>query len=233
MEKFKVINANTLLSEAFTKLRYFHAEDEYPAAIPYIWVEGSDPLIVVLGDNASGKSFFRRILSAISAGAEQKIEVMPISMQGRSQNFGGLRGMIYGDESWESTGVNSSRTVTSGVKTCLSRTNPHVIIWDEPDIGLSDDYAAGVGLEIAKFSAETTDRTIASVVITHRKALVEQLVPTHPHYVYLGDLNGPKNITEWLQRPTRVRSLAELREASDVRFKAILRIEKSKDKVVS
>ena len=100
--------------------------------------------------------------------------------------LGPASAFIYGDESWESTGVLSSRTVLTGIKTCQGRKSKHVIFWDEPDVGLSDSWAAGVGQSICGFVTDCPRNTVAALVVTHSKALVRELLPAAPAYVHLG-----------------------------------------------
>jgi hypothetical protein len=86
---------------------------------------------------------------------KNEVEFMGISMEGRR----GISGspwmcMVYGSEDYESTGCNSVGTVLTGITTCYGRESPHVIFWDEPDLGLSDSWAAGVGQKLAELGAK-------------------------------------------------------------------------------
>lgn len=212
------------LVERTLELDYF--QDPEPA-IPYVWKPGKadNPLVVVVGENAGGKSFFRRCVSAVCRDDANKVECIPISMEGRRQvayNIG--LAFVYGSEDYEATGVNSISTVLTGISTCRNRTSAHVIIWDEPDIGLSEGNAASVGKAIADFTDEPPKHTKASIVITHRKALVEQLAPIQPHYLFLGDADAPATLAAWLAAPPVVRPLEEVKECSHKRFLSIQKI---------
>jgi len=218
---FKWNNAKQLVDETLT-LDYF-AEDK--PAIPFVWkpAKADNPLVVVVGENAGGKSFFRRCLSAVCK--ETKTEVMPISMEGRRQiAYNIALTFVYGSEDYEATGVNSIRTVLTGIKTCRDRDKAHVIFWDEPDIGLSEGNAASVGKAIADFMADPPKHTKASVVVTHRKALVSELAAANPHYLYLGDADAPGSLEEWLVLPPVVRPLEEVQERALKRFRAIQKV---------
>ena len=208
------------------ELDYFHPNDKGITPIPAQWVKGTGNFVVVLGENASGKSFLRRIVSALARKAE--VEVMPISMEGRGQEFGGLRGFVYGSEEWQSTGENSSHTVLTGISTCRSRATPHVIFWDEPDLGLSDGWAAGMGETFLEFAQDLPKMTCAAFVVTHSRALVERLVPANPHYLYLGSDVAPPTLRAWLDKPVVARPLATLKEESHQRFRLIDEILKTK-----
>lgn len=215
----KFSNARQLVEKALD-LVYF-TDDNPP--IPFVYDRGEDPLVVVTGENAGGKSFLRRIFSQMCR--ENEIEAMPISMEGRRNvSYSPWLAFVYGDEMHEATGVNSIRTVVTGIKTCQGREAPHVIIWDEPDLGLSEGNAASVGRAIAEYIRKPNKHTKASVVITHRKALVAELVDVNPHYVYLGSQDGPPTLREWLDAPPVIRPLEDVLDDGIKRMRAIQKI---------
>lgn len=148
---------------------------------------GPDPssrLVVVTGQNATGKSLFRRLLSA--ALKHEKVEPIPVSMELRSEG-GMMRAFVFGSESYQATGEITAHSILGGIKTSRSRAERHSIIWDEPDIGLSDDYAAGAGLEIKEFLSPAPEKLFGVVVMTHRRCLIQQLLDLAPHHVRFGD----------------------------------------------
>lgn len=190
------------------------------AAIPYIFKPGNGSLVVITGENGGGKSFFRRILQQVVN--EEKMEAMHISMEGRGRV--GERPwmtLVYGDERRSATGVLSVGTVQQGINTVQGRTTPNVIIWDEPDIGASDSTAASMGQAIFKCWQEPLPHTKACLIITHRKVLVERLLPLKPHYLYLGSKEGPKTVKEWLNKPIEIKDLETIQKESHARFLAI------------
>jgi hypothetical protein len=216
--RFNVYDAQSLVSECL-RLEYFWPNNDGIAPINAHWRPGQGNLVLVLGDNASGKSFFRRIVGAVCR--EIKVEHIHLSMEGRNGDFGGLRCMVYGDEGEESTGVNSIHTVTTGIKTCRGRETKHVIFWDEPDLGLSDNSAAGVGIAIRDFATSMPQHTVAAIIVTHSRALVQQLVPVTPHFLYLGEENVPPTIEDWLAAPIVPIAVDELKERSRRRWRLI------------
>ena len=207
-------NAKQLLDRTLST-EYFQGRRP---AIPYTWApaRASNPLVVVVGENGGGKSFVRRICHEICG--YHKIECMPISMEGRQSMM--FASLIYGSEAYRSTGQNSIHTVRMGIKTSQGRANQHVIIWDEPDIGLSEGAAASVGKAIADFVEEVPDKLIASIVTTHRKSLVRELARWKPHYLFVGG-EGPASLQEWLEAAPVVRTLDEIEAACKTRFDAI------------
>jgi hypothetical protein len=214
------------------KLRYFN-DDEGNVAIPALWREGEGRLCLVVGDNASGKSFFRRVLGSICQESKEKMEYMHLSMEGRRKvAYNPWLAMVYGDEEREATSVNSTETVLGGIRTSEGRTTPHVLFWDEPDLGLSDSWAAGLGQKLAAFARKPPTYLTAAFVVTHNKALVSQLLNTNPHYLHLGvdPERAPRTLTEWFEKPIQPRDPEELHKESRKRSKAIQKILDSRKK---
>ena len=224
MPDFRFKTAKKLLDHVLEGLAYFQPEGKTPPAIPYHRVDGDEPLVVMLGDNASGKSFARRCVQSVAHMA--KVETIHVSMEGRAgpDYTGGIRTFIYGDESYRSTGENSASTVLGGIRTCRGRDKAHVMFWDEPDLGLSDSWAAGAGVAIRKFAEDPPKHTLAAFVITHSRPLVKQLLDVNPTYIYFGDDEAPKSLSDWLKRPIVPKDIEQLGERSRVRFKRIQKI---------
>jgi hypothetical protein len=200
---------------------YFQANEKGRAAIPYTRANGKVPLVVIVGDNASGKSFLRRLVTGVCIKAE--VEPIRVSMEGR-QMGGIMSAFVYGDECFRSTGENSAGTVLQGISTCRHRTKPHIICWDEPDLGLSDAWAAGMGDAIREFALQPGAHTLSIFLMTHSRPLVARLKDIEPFFVHVGVSNGPKTVEEWLTRPVKPKPLEKLAEESRRRFLAIRKI---------
>lgn len=224
------------------ELRYFHPEKDGEApAMPSFYSPGNSRLVLVLGDNASGKSFFRRLVSAVTNKKNKDTtdhhveEMIHLSMEGRAGTsmYGPAHAMVYGDESWGSTGQLTASTITTGIRTATGRKNSLIMYWDEPDIGMSVNCAAGTGIALRRFVTDAPAHIQAVFITTHSPALAERLCDgINPHYIYLGDESGPKNIGEWIdaQRcPVPVDPEA-LQELSLKRFRRIQTILNSKSK---
>lgn len=172
---------------------------------------------MVTGENASGKSVFRRALSR--AARENGLEVMHLSPEGKAQ--GGIVGaMIYGSEEDQSTGSNSARMMLKAMETAQKRDARHILIFDEPDTGLSDEYAAGAGQEMAKFCENLPEMTSLVVVISHRRVLLSELSRLSPAHLAVGH---NMNLSEWLGREITPRPLSELKERDRKMFGAVLK----------
>ena len=234
------LNLKKLMLHLFD-LQVFHplpsGKHKGETPIPFIWTPGSwdSKVVLVLGPNAGGKSFFRKIISMLTArktrddpkgGPFQIHENIALSMAGRAGG-GIMSSMVYGDEGWRSTGENSAHTVITSLSTLRGRRHPVIVHWDEPDIGMSPDCSAGVGQVIREFADDLPPQVQAMFLTSHSAALVAQVaqVKATPHYVYLGDSTGPQSVQEWLTQmtnpfPTPV-SPQELGDRSHARFKLI------------
>ena len=220
-KKIALVGAGATSRCVLKNFLIFSPDDGDPV-IPHLFVGGRNPLVVIVGSNAAGKSVFRRLVE--DHYRKQKVECISISMFGRCQgSFGGMRGFVYGDESWNATGVNSAHTVLTGIKTCQGRTQPHMMCWDEPDIGMAEEGAAGMGLAIKKFASKPSKHTKGIFVITHSRHLAKQLLPARPHYLHLGidPSKAPPTLKDWVEREIVPADLRQLVDDGHARFKAI------------
>ena len=217
-------------------------------AIPAIYSPSktNSNLVLVLGENAAGKSLFRRVLNQIThkgqkAGyGDPEIprgrfpvgEFLGLSMQGRTgDGFG--KSFVYGVETYHSTGENSAHTIEGAFRTAAGRGHTSCIYFDEPDIGMSAGASAGAGIAIRDFIAGGSAPLVQAVFITsHSPALVRQLASLDPHYLFLGNEAGPKTLTDWFdwqQNPPPV-SIKDLQESAHKRYKDVQAVLDAKPK---
>jgi hypothetical protein len=220
---FDLKNMVTLTESMLSELSYFKASEKESGPINAAFDAGNEKFVLVTGENASGKSFVRRLYYAVLK--EEKFEVIHLSQQGRSSS-GIVSSLIYGDESYNSTGYLTSRLISTGIKTCQGRETAHYIIWDEPDIGLSESYAGGVGVAIRKFVENLPELTLGVVVITHSKALVRQLLPVKPSHLRLG---GCPDLMTWLSTTSEPVGLESLYNRNNTMYDEIQKILKEKN----
>src|SRR3990172_1080888 len=99
------------------------------------YTRGNDRLIVVTGDNGSGKSMLRRAYVAWAHGKmKEKVKVLSSSMEFRAG--GGLeRAFCYGGEDWEATGIISAQAFMKIVASSVNMETPHLVVLDESDLG--------------------------------------------------------------------------------------------------
>lgn len=190
-------------------------------------VEPGSLLCLVLGDNASGKSMLRKLLTEVGRKHEPRIGSIHTSMSARCSS-GIARLAMYGSEDDDSTGYNSAHTVEGAIRTSRQRAEPHILIFDEPDTGLSDRWARSAGREIAALLRDPPASLVAVFLITHRRPLVEELLPLRPSAVLVGH-EWPTSLQDWVAGDTRdVPSLAELHDEGFRRWQAIEGVFKSR-----
>ena len=228
----KPSTARWIVNDLLTNWCYFADDDP---VIPALWVKGSSPLFVVLGENAGGKSFFRRCVQGSVKEHTSIKEVIHLSMQGRAGGMmGAFRGMIYGDEHHDSTGSNSAMTVRTAITTCQGRDHSHILYWDEPDLGMSEGAALGAAQAIAEFVGDLSKHTKGVFITTHSRPMVAELAKLNPHYIHLGTApdEAPQTLEDWVDREIVAVSPEQVRERNLKRYRAIQKIlnEKRKDR---
>lgn len=202
---------DAFLGGVLQNYHYFRTSEESTGTLPVTFSLTGSSLIVVTGENATGKSFFRRFLSAALRKCEPAISPVHLSQQGRCEG-GFVSAAIYGGETDESTGANSAHVITTAFRHAVARDSKHAFIFDEPDIGLSDNYAAGAGLEIREFTEAKPDLTFFTLVMSHNRALIGELLPANPSHIHFGSYE-PLSLQQWMERkpvPTRLAGLREL-----------------------
>lgn len=219
---FDCKNMITMTQSMMSELSYLKTSEDESGPVQATFDPGHERFVLITGENATGKSFLRKLYHSVMK--KEKIEVIHLSQQGRSSS-GIVHGMVYGDESCNSTGYLTSRLITTGISTCRKRETPHYIIWDEPDIGLSEGYAGGVGIKIREFIENIPELTKGVVVISHNKALVRQLLPVKPSHLRLG---GCPDLTTWLSTLSEPIDIESLENRNRIIYKEIQEIINSK-----
>jgi hypothetical protein len=175
---------------------YFQGQDP---PIPYCFTPGLVPVVVITGNNACGKSLIRRMMGQRLDDAG--IKMMAISQEKRSvspvQEQGILKLMCYGNERDDSTGYNSVKTFRGLIDASRRVDRKVALFLDEPEIGLSEEYAVSMGLELAAYSIKLPENIVGVFVVSHSRALVAQLEPIGPYHWHLGE---QMNLSSWLKR---------------------------------
>lgn len=182
--------------------------------------KGQGKVAIVAGANASGKSVFVQIMAARA----RKAGALPICISIRERTgsdqsgIGGFRKVLmFGDEAEQSTGATSVAVAVKGFATLVSHAQekPALLVLDEPEMGLSEDYAVAMGRYIAQQAiALGLNSEIGVVVATHSRALVSSLLidlrsaSQEPHFVCLG---AHHTLCQWLE-DTPERSVSDLLE---------------------
>lgn len=202
---------NALIKNA---LSYKYFGERCPITMHF--VSGKGRILLITGDNASGKSFVGRFFSEILK-KKHKIRMARICMERRG--MGGFeRACVYGDETWQSTGQISFHAVLGAMKSCNGWDDKHALYFDEPDIGLSEANQAGLGSLIAEKEWPTKTKLVC--VTTHSRYLVQALAVVNPHWLRLGD---QKSMESFL-KPPRPKTAKQLTAMPDVAIKRFRRI---------
>ncbi len=180
-------------------------------AVPVAWEPGRGGTLLVTGENAGGKSLLSRLLGQYlrdrAADDGRKLEWLPVSMGLRTEP-GIHRAFMFGDEQSDSTGKISVRSVLGGIRTSRGRENAHVLCLDEPDIGLSEGYAAGLGDLLAAYAADLPPSSEGFVVVTHSRPIAQRLMALCPHALRVGDDLRPT--ASWLRDGPLPRTAADV-----------------------
>lgn len=164
-------------------------------------------VVIVAGPNASGKSLLVRLLASWLN--DDKVEPIQVSMRYRTA-AGMQRVFMYGSDEDQSTGATSLHAVQGALRTSRGRTADHWIMLDEPDVGLSDDYAAAMGAYLAQYGNDLPEKARGFLVVTHSRSLVAGLLgdlDRSPHFIHLG---APQSLEDWLNNPRAPRTVEDL-----------------------
>lgn len=164
--------------------------------------DGDRRLVVVAGENASGKSVFFRVLSVKA----HQAGVTPVTLSIReragagSGEMSGLRRvMVFGGEAEQSTGATSVQVIAKAFDANLDRPEGSMLGLDEPELGLSEGYTRALGAYIGSRAAAIPEVCSGVVVVTHSRALVAAALDAfgaQPTSVRCGP--GPATLDEWL-----------------------------------
>ena len=205
-------NVIELVKDRFENAQIFDNDDN-DAIIPVNYMlDPASKIMFVVGTNASGKSVVGKIVEYVSKDAN--LAKRSCSMRNRTSGMLGQM-MIFGSEEDSSTGQNSVKAAVNGINTTVSEQNS-VLILDEPDLGLADEYSAAMGQLIAQKVNEHYDNIGLFVVITHSRRLLEAALAelTTPYSsVYVGDASV--SFDDWMKQPfvpATVEDLINLRQ---------------------
>lgn len=200
-------------------------EEEGPLAATLTEGAAKAKVAVIVGDNASGKSLFVKIMASLChAHKPNKVEAIQVSMKYRTAS-GMHRAFMYGalGDEMDSTGNVSMIAVNGALKTAAGRTSPHWLMLDEPDTGLSESYARALGTWLAQEFEKLGKETKGIAIVTHSKSLVENLFRDSkltPWFVHIGGSQTPEN---WLEDTSErsIKDLLGLQDRSHKLFRAI------------
>jgi hypothetical protein len=225
-----------IAKNVLTDSRFF-AEDDDDTPFGGKLYAGDPRVLLVVGENASGKSLLFRVIAAF-AKRDHNLTGITISIRERTgagtrEMSGMMRVFMFGDEEEQSTGATSANVVEAGFHNAGRDGGKTLLMLDEPEIGLSDGYARALGAFIAQKTIEIGQGTHGIVIVTHNRPLVQGFLEAFgaaPTFINLGgqqtDLKGWLKVVE--QRS--VEDLLQLRAVAGERRKAVQALINNKGK---
>lgn len=183
-------------------------------------------VILIVGDNAAGKSLVIRVLASKLNTA--KVEPLQVSMKYRTAP-GMHRSFMFGPcgDSEDSTGNISLGAIKGAFRTAEARSTPTWVMLDEPDTGLADGYCAAMGTYLANFGNRLPlNECQGLAVVSHSRKLMSAMtfsLQLAPHVVCLADYQSDDILQAWLEdeRERTVEELLALGDASLARWRVI------------
>jgi hypothetical protein len=201
---------------------WFRDDYGWQDIIPVHLQPGHDRLLVITGENATGKSLLRRILQQLSR--DDQVEAIAISPEYRQ--MGGIaRAFVFGDETYEASGQIACHVVTTAIRTSKGRESPHICILDEPDMGLSDNASAGVAEAIVAYCNEPGPHLGFFTVITHRKAMLDLFAQAGASHLRVGD---ELSLTQVVEQPIVPIAPEVVEERANAMFHRVTKVLKEK-----
>lgn len=174
-------------------------------------------LTILTGPNASGKSLIRKQLTYYlmdSLGLPRdKPCVASISLSSRMSRSDGVPNLFYEDAE-EATSVNSIRLLKAVLKT-----SDRYLVFDEPEIGMSEETQLATALFLNDKKKELLDRNLGILLITHSRVIAanidnDDFLSVDPQYT---------SKEAWLNRTLVPTDLSTLPTESVELYRAILK----------
>jgi len=143
-------------------------------------ISANKKLIIISGENASGKSISCRILAKLSI--TKSFLYKEISMgdrNGKSYFSSVINYGRYGDEDKESTGYLTVYRIIKDLDSLINQSSDNFVFSvDEPELGLGEEYHFALGqlLALRYLDAMKTNRCQLFVIISHSKNIFNGLL---------------------------------------------------------
>lgn len=194
----KIDNVLSFYKDVMDKTTF--GNEDFPLSFNLV-SEKSKKLIVVIGDNASGKSLLTsQMLNCANKWANMK--GYNVGMKSRTQEGLG-RVFMYKQEEDNSTGAITLHSIIGGLTNCVNHANegtPMMLVLDEPTLGLSMRYERAMGQYITNIVNENKDNENFKgiLLVTHSKDMVRSMIDNgfDPSVVSVG--GKIENIDEWI-----------------------------------
>lgn len=181
-------------------------------------------VIILTGENGSGKSLIRKLIpyQLRNKNDGKIVEVASTSMDMRTglhPEMGGMSSFVR-DTSWTATSQNSFYFL----KGLVSSTKDRFVVIDEPEIGMSDSLKLSLGVWLNDKLPELLANNKGVMIITHSKDLIRQIKHEHD-FINIQGLSED----EWLNEKPSLIDIEEWNKQNTELFCALRdRLEKPK-----
>lgn len=163
-------------------------------------------VFVVVGDNACGKSFLVDTARRFARSVDPEVTTVSISIRERTGSgtdpmAAMRRTMMFGDEQEQSTGSISAGMIQKGFNNLQSRLEDgknSVLVLDEPELGLSENFHAAVGTLIARLASDIDPKSGAVVIVSHSRRLVSALSANASQPINSVSMGSYDDLKQWL-----------------------------------
>ena len=194
----KIDNVLSFYKEVMEKTTF--GNEDFPLSFNLV-SEKENKLVLVIGDNASGKSL---LTSQMLNSGHKWTGVSGYNIGMKSRTMEGMaRAFMYKPEEDNSTGATTVSAVVSGLRNCLNHANEGkgmMIVLDEPTLGLSMRYERAMGEYVASIVKENkeNDNFKGILLVTHSKDMIRAMIDNgfEPSVVSVG--KRLDSLSEWL-----------------------------------
>lgn len=223
-----MFNLRSIVDEVKKEVKLYLCEKNM---FPFTIKTGLDSkIMIVAGDNATGKSLFTRLFGEF-AKKKYNIKTITISLNERVNGNTNARRIInVEDEKEQSTGALSVKSIKKGFLTLSkwSVDDKTLLIIDEPELGLAEGYRYALGQYIRQQvdSISSNENFIGLIVATHSKSLSLGLTEgkDEPNFIYMGNEN--KDFNSWINSKEKksVDELLNLIKVCDQRHEQVAKM---------
>lgn len=176
---------------------------------------GGTRVLLVTGGNCTGKSLLRRIIHCRMK--SDGCEVWQFSQQLKTAHFARV---FLGDEDEESTGFITAKNMLKTLRLVDEESkDKRFIIWDEPEIGLSEESQIGLAQKLRTAFDRQRKNLIGVVFLTHSRIFV-QILKDMPSLQWVS-LDGYATPDAWITRKLEAVDPELLREQGFQRWRAV------------
>lgn len=151
-------------------------------------------VFLVTGSNASGKSLLRRVVS----GRAKKKNILSIALSNEKRVTSDIsRAFIYGSEEDQSTGEITCHSIMGTIRSSKGYEN-HILIIDEPEIGLAEEAQLGLANFLVESFSEPIETRKAIFIFSHSRVIMSTLSKIEHTFINLDGLYD--TVEKWANR---------------------------------